>query len=161
MFTRERNTHAYLFGYARQLIADIPDERLAEQPSGIVNHPAWHLGHLCTAADLGMKLLGSPTLCPADWSDLFGRGSTPVADRAKYPTKAVLMNALEAGHGKFAAVVEAASPAMMDAVNPIERNRHAFPTLGDLIAYLLTGHEGIHLGQISAWRRASGLKSVQ
>jgi hypothetical protein len=33
--------------YCRMLMADIADERMAEEPLPGVNHPAWKLGPLC------------------------------------------------------------------------------------------------------------------
>ena len=160
MFTHEKNLYAFMFGYARLLVGDVPDERMAEQPAGLANHPAWTLGHLCAAADLGLRLLGAPTLCSPEWMALFGRGSEPAADRGRYPAKPALLAALENAHGKLTAAALAADPAAVAGVNPVERNRAAFPTLGDLVAHLMTTHTATHLGQLSAWRRAAGLKSV-
>lgn len=160
MFNHERTLYAYLYGYARLLVADVPEEKLTIQPSGIVNHPAWTLGHLANTADLALKLLGGSPLCTAEWGEKFGRGSTPVADRAAYPTKEALMAALETGHGKLAAAAEAATGETISAVNPIERNRHSFPTVGALVAHIMTTHEANHLGQLSAWRRAMGMAGV-
>ena len=37
--------------------------------------------------------------------------------------------------------------------------RH-LPTVGDLLAHLLTTHSAYHLGQLSTWRRAAGLPEV-
>jgi hypothetical protein len=34
------------------------------------------------------------------------------------------------------------------------------PTVGDLLAHLMTTHEAAHLGQLSAWRRLLGLPGV-
>ncbi len=51
--------------YLRRLIADVPDERLTEQPAGAVNHPAWVIGHLVPkAARRWPKSWGSRTGCP-------------------------------------------------------------------------------------------------
>ncbi len=38
-----------------------------------------------------------------------------------------------------------------------ERFRKLMPTLGDGMTFLLTGHFWMHLGQLSAWRRACGM----
>jgi hypothetical protein len=34
------------------------------------------------------------------------------------------------------------------------------PTVADLATFLLTGHMGVHLGQLSAWRRMIGLPAM-
>ncbi len=43
---------------------------------------------------------------------------------------------------------------------PNERMRALFPKTGDVIVGLMTAHSGFHAGQLSAWRRAMGLKPV-
>ena len=49
----------------------------------------------------------------------------------------------------------AASIETLAAPNPYEPARGAFPTAGSFVAYLLTGHLGYHLGQLSIWRAAA------
>ena len=41
--------------------------------------------------------------------------------------------------------------------NPLDSTRTRFPTLGDFACYIMTGHLGYHLGQLSGWRGAAGL----
>ena len=48
----------FLMQYCRMLLADIPDERMAEQPVAGVNHPAWILGHLALTADSTLEKFG-------------------------------------------------------------------------------------------------------
>jgi hypothetical protein len=33
-----------------------------------------------------------------------------------------------------------------------------FPTFGHFATYIMTGHLGYHLGQLSAWRAAAGMR---
>jgi len=35
--------------------------------------------------------------------------------------------------------------------------KEMLPTVRDGVSFLLTGHLGVHLGQLSAWRRMVGL----
>jgi DinB superfamily len=160
MFDRERTLYADMYGYARQLLADVPDEEFAEQPAPGLNHPAWTLGHLVISADYGLKLLGQSPTASEGWNALFFPGTVPDPNRAAYPSKGELLNAYENGHAAFDAAVAAADPAQMAKPNPVEGMRPRFPTLGDLIGYLLTTHEAGHLGQLSAWRRMMGKKGV-
>ena len=60
----------------------------------------------------------------------------------------------------MAEVVSAADPAVFETPFPDERRRPTFPTLGDYTAFVMTTHEGSHIGQIAAWRRAMGLGSA-
>ena len=41
--------------------------------------------------------------------------------------------------------------------NPNERMRAKFPTNGAMLAFYVGGHFMLHMGQLSAWRRAVGL----
>lgn len=160
MFDLERRLYADMYGYARQLVADVPDEELAEQPAPGLNHPAWTLGHLTTGADFALNLLGAKAAAPDGWAGLFAPGTVPDPNRATYPGKGELLNAYEAAHAAVDAAVAAADPAQMTKPNPVEMMRPRFPTLGDLIGYMLTTHEATHLGQLSAWRRMMGKKGV-
>lgn len=40
-----------------------------------------------------------------------------------------------------------------------ESARASFPTAGDFAGYLMAGHLAYHLGQVSAWRAAAGLRA--
>jgi hypothetical protein len=46
-------------GYAKRLVADIPDDTMALQPAPGMNHAAWVLGHLACTADMLGDMLGS------------------------------------------------------------------------------------------------------
>jgi hypothetical protein len=48
-------------------------------------------------------------------------------------------------------------PQLLSQQNPYAPAQGAFPTSGDFVAYLLTGHLGYHLGQLVTWRAAAGL----
>ena len=58
-------------GYAKRLVADIPDDQMAVQPAPGMNHAAWVLGHLACTADMLGGMLGLPPVCPDDWPALF------------------------------------------------------------------------------------------
>lgn len=53
---------------------DVPDTKMCVQPSaGLVNHPAFTLGHLATGSALIAKYLGSTFEIPDGWDALFLR----------------------------------------------------------------------------------------
>lgn len=85
----------FLIHYCWMLVADIADERLAEQPHAGVNHPAWILGHLAWTADGALGMLGAQKRLSAEWPSFFGRGSKPSAQRGLYPSKDELLRAVE------------------------------------------------------------------
>lgn len=57
-------------GYAKRLVADIPDDKMAIQPAPGINHAAWVLGHLAclpSRSRVGLKQHGSKpsgVFCP-------------------------------------------------------------------------------------------------
>ncbi len=69
--------------YAHQLLDAIPEEKMADQPAGLPNHPAWTLAHLSIAANYMLipALGGKPIDLPAG-----KRSSATAANRATtYP----------------------------------------------------------------------------
>lgn len=157
MLKNETTQNKFLIGYARMLIQDIGDERMAEQPIAGVNHPAWILGHIAFSADRGLEILGDPRQLPQEWQPLFGVDSTLSSKRADYPSKDELIEAVE---DTFELFRERASAATEDqlaqpSTNPFTKD--ALPTLQDSVGFLLTGHLAVHLGQLSTWRRMQGM----
>ena len=51
-------------------VQDLSDEQMVEQPSGVINHPAWTLGHLAATADNLAKTFGQESTFPEDWATL-------------------------------------------------------------------------------------------
>jgi DinB superfamily len=157
MLDSELNVNRFLVSYCRMLVGDIADERLAEQPLPGVNHPAWILGHLAISADRGCSLLDAPKQLPASWPLLFGSGSGLSATRIDYPSKDELLRAVEQGFERLRQTIATATPEKFAKLATNPPTKEALPTIKDGIAFLLTGHLGIHLGQLSTWRRMIGL----
>jgi uncharacterized damage-inducible protein DinB len=148
--------------YSQKLVADVPDEQMCAQPvpGRTMNHAAFLLGHLAWAAgDVAMNFLGLPPMCPAGWKELVGMGAQPLPDRSRYPSKAVLLKALEDAFARLGEAAPKASAEMLNQPGP-ERLRDRFPTVGSMLVGLMTSHHASHNGQLSAWRRALGLPPV-
>jgi hypothetical protein len=147
--------------YAKALVTDIPDDRMLDQPHGIRNHPTWQLGHLVVAAHMGHGVIGEGEPAPDGWMERFAPGSEPLCDGDcdDYPDKATLLAAYEHAHQLMAAALKDVADHRLG-----EPNTHAMPkllpTVGDVVTHLMTNHEAMHLGQLSAWRKAAGLPSV-
>jgi hypothetical protein len=153
--------HVYTLnlGFAKRLVADLSDDQMCAQPHGVVNHPAWSLGHLAVAADHLGTLLGLASEIPVGWGETFKTGGTPSPDKNVFPGKQQILQVLEQQHARLAQALTAADPAALAQPHPHEKRRSHFPTLGDFAIFLMTAHEMDHLGQIAAWRRAMGLGS--
>lgn len=152
---------AYLYkfnlGIAQRFVADLTPEQMVLQPSGVVNHPAWTLGHLVMSANGLAMFLGLESQASDGWDRVFATGGIPSGDAADYPSKDALLAALAAQHERNTEAVLQADPAWLAAPHPDEQRRKYFPTRGDIAAFLMTSHEASHLGQLSAWRRAAGI----
>lgn len=147
--------------YARRLIADLGDSRMAACPDGVaMNHAAWVIGHLAFAHQVYARILGGAADAPAGWGSLFGGKSIPAPAAGQYPPKADLLRALERGHEVLTRLVRG-KPASYWAQPPTdEKYRRRFATMGDALVHMLVNHEAVHLGQLSAWRRVQGLPPV-
>ncbi|MEX0775269.1 MAG: DinB family protein [Phycisphaeraceae bacterium] len=148
--------------YARRLIADLPDEKLAFQPGPNMNHAAWVIGHLALTADrvtCGFTL-GLASKLPAEWGPLLGGKSTPTDDRQAYPSKDVLWQAYDDAHARVVVAVQQLAPADLEKATPHEGFGQRFPTIGIALLHTMIGHEQVHLGQLSAWRRVQGMPPV-
>ena len=153
-------TYARNLDYARRLVADVPPEKMAAQPAPGMNHAAWVLGHLVFTCDVIGKLIGLAPAMPEPWLPIFNNESRPSDDPTIYPDKLTLLAALERGHTLVADALAQAPATILEQPLPNENYRTLFPTIGDILVYLTTAHEAVHLGQLSAWRRAQGLPSV-
>lgn len=144
---------------AKSLVADLTADQMCQQPHGLVNHPAWSLGHLVFSSVGLLKFLGHDASPPVGWEEaaFAGAGGIPSSDPSGFPSKDEILSTLESLHDRVTTAVKAADAATLAAPHPYEGARKYFPTLGDHIVYLMTLHEMDHLGQLAAWRRVMGL----
>lgn len=160
MFERECRLHAFVLDYTKKLAQGIDESQMTLQPAPGMNTPLWILGHLAIASDFAATSLGLPMNCPRAWHKAFGPGSDPNAVRPPHPTKAELLQIIEANHARIAEALQSVTPEQLAQPNTFEPTTRAFPTVGDLLAHLMTTHPTMHLGQLSAWRRLQGLPAV-
>jgi len=151
----------YLYGFnlefAERLVKDLSDEQMAAQSGGVINHPAWSLGHLVVAADHLGQLLGLESTLAEGWGETFKTGEEPSDDASYYPSKEEILGALRQQHERNVEVAKSTDASRFAEPHPNEATRDHFPTVGDMVVFLMTSHEMDHLGQIAAWRRAMGL----
>lgn len=154
--------HSSQRGYTifKQSMVDFPAERFAEPVITAMNPPAWVIGHLTVVCDIAGTMVGLTSMVPEDYRAKYGPRSTPSPEPSDYPSKDEMLKLYDEVHVAVLAAVSKAEPAVFDVENPIDRMREELPTLGDMVAFMLTTHEGVHLGQLSAMRRAVGLKKM-
>lgn len=153
-FEKEASVLRFMQGYGDMLLSDIAADEMIRQPTPAANHPAWIVGHMAYASDVHVQYAGGvPQL--SGWSGRFGRGSMPSDDPSQYPGKDELFAAWHAANNRLIDAVQAATPEQLGqpTQGPLGES---FPTVGDFFTFLMTGHTSLHLGQLSAWRRAMG-----
>lgn len=151
--------------YAKALVEDLSEQQMVHVPSpGLVNHPAFTLGHLVAgSADLAQDL-GAKFEIPDGWTELFvrkgpGDPRNPEIDPSKYPSKKALISELEKQHDKVKHLLDNLDEKQLN--EPLTwRFANFMPTLGDVIVFMCVNHEAMHLGQLAAWRRSMGLGSA-
>jgi len=145
--------------YGNKLVADLSQDQMIVQPQPGMNHPSWVLSHLnAYHGPLVSMLSGEPFDDPKDHR--FGMLSKPEADASVYESKQTLLTQYNEGHERVVAALESAGEAGLHRAMSLERWKGVFPTVGSALGYLMLAHEGVHLGQLSAWRRVQGLPSV-
>ena len=62
--------HSFAYGldYLREQVADVRDADMVAQPNGIINHPAWVIGHLTHACQRLGGVIGVSEWLPGDWA---------------------------------------------------------------------------------------------
>jgi hypothetical protein len=152
---RIRFVRAYTF----PLIESVKPDDWFRQPVEGVSHVAWQVGHLAVAQyHMGLvcvrgKQPQDASLVPAEFRELFGRGSRVEADAARYPKPSELRAVLDAVHERIPVDLAGLADAALD--GPATMPHPAFPT--KFAALVFCGeHEMIHTGQIGLLRRMLG-----
>ena len=158
------NSLKLMMGYCEMLTNDIPADRFCEMPHPTMNHPAWIIGHCLIYPDRVLEMMGRSDIAKPvseDWNELFGFGSECKNDASLYPDKDTLLAAFTDNHGRFLSALEEASDESLASPMPDDHPmKGRFPHVGDTASFLSGAHVAVHLGQLSAWRRAIGLGSV-
>lgn len=146
---------AFLLNQYQRWLIGLGDAHRGLEPVPGVKTAGWLVGHLVVTGDFARKLCGRPPLAPKEWRPLFSPGTSPSREVDAYPPMEDLVAAFHAVYRDLFASAPAASMETLAAPNPYEPARGAFPTAGSFVVYLLTGHLGFHLGQLSIWRAAA------
>lgn len=137
------------------LLEDVPDDQLCVQPFPGANHALWVLGHLAWTDHYFVKELGKRA-STCEWDALFGMGSQPIADRAKYPSRGDLLGFAASRRGALLEWFGSMSESQL--FTPLPKD---WETFAPHYAGLMTAtawHEGLHAGQLTVVRKHLGLK---
>ena len=147
----------HLVKYAAPSLSDLTDAHLALSPAPAAKSAGWLLGHLCVSGDFVRRKAGRPPATAKDWGPKFNPGSKASANAADYPRMAELRDAFNTVYVDLAEAVPSFSAELLAGPNPFEPARPRFTTFHEFAVWIMTGHLGYHLGQLSGWRAAAGL----
>lgn len=146
-----------------KLVADIPAEKFAHMPHPTMNHAAFCLGHLSIYPNKVLEWIGREGLVVEKdgFAALFEAGVECVEQDGRYPSKDEIVSYYLDRYRTVLEALDGVSDDILVGENPAEgRFKEMCPTIGSAVSFLLSGHHMMHLGQISAWRRAVGLGSI-
>jgi len=146
--------------YAERILKDIPADKFAHMPHPQMNHPAFCVGHLSLYPNRMFNMLGRKNLMieRPGYPELFQAGAPCVEQDGRYPAKDELLAYFFERNRALNELLPTLSDGDFARENPIEgRFRENFPTIGLAMNFLVGSHNMVHLGQISAWRRAIGM----
>ncbi len=147
--------------YTERLVGDLTDDQMLAQPVvGVtMNHPAWILSHLNVYAPIAAALaIGKTFEDPLEHR--YGQKSMVVNDSDEYLPRERLLAEYVRLHDDAQRAIEGARDEVLFQENPLERWRTMHPRRLDMLVTLTVKHESMHLGQLSAWRRAMKLPRV-
>ncbi|HWT03108.1 MAG TPA: DinB family protein [Pyrinomonadaceae bacterium] len=151
------HSFAYCLDYLRDQVEGVAAADMVAQPDGIMNHPAWVIGHLTHTCQMLGGVIGLPEWLPTDWAARYGTGGTPAADAGLYETKDDALAILRDAQVRLTEAVGQVDDDRLDEPFPDEAYLVVFPTVRHALTQVLVGHTANHVGQVSVWRRAMGL----
>lgn len=153
--------------YAEVLLKDVTAEHFARFATADgkqidSNHPAFIYGHLSLYAHRIMQDLGQPMDdAPAEFEANFAKDCVCKDDaEGTLPSMDTITTHFFDVWNTVATVLRETDDAVFQQPNPSESMAKRFPTLGSVHNFYASGHNMMHLGQMSAWRRMIGLGSA-
>ncbi len=151
-------------GYTQTLLDKVPDEDWFRFPDQGFTHVAWQVGHLAWAQHrlVFTRVVGETTdsdsLLPAEYADLFGKGSSPRPGADDYPDVTQLRSVFNAVHSRVLVVAPTLADSLLN--ERIDPPHPAFSTRYEALLWSAR-HELIHAGQIAMIRRGLGYPSLR
>lgn len=144
------------------LVEDLSEEQMCLQTITGENHPTWILGHILLGDIYLLSLLKIQELSE-DFPKLlekYGPASKPISDAKFYDSKQTLIERLKQTNSLRLKSVRNMTQDDLAQATPDKILAQSQPTIEHHL-FALAVHEGHHSGQLSAWRKSQGLKSIK
>lgn len=162
MFEREITLNRFMLDYYDRLVEDISDEEFTRAMPGGGHSPQWIIGHLITVADSAGLFLGLPRILGRDMRKAFGPGQSEKVVQGEEFSRSAMTASVRPTYDRFCdAAREADETEMQKPHNTGILAGSLIETRGEIVAHVLTTHLGLHLGQLSAWRRIQGRTPIR
>ncbi len=145
--------------YLKQIVDNIPQDRLFEKQSEGFNSAGWLLGHLVVEADSVMNFLNlSLPAVPTAWKQSFAGGGIWDPGRFEsFPTKKQLLTHFEERYDEILDAYEQLNEEEKAAEHPSLLLANIYANVDAWIAHHLVNHIAVHCGNIVVWKKAIGL----
>jgi hypothetical protein len=150
-------TCRHLVKYAAPSLSDLTDEHLTRASSAGGKTAGWILGHLCITGDFVRRKAGRPPFTPKEWGPKFAPGTSAPVSAADYPRMSELRETFNRIYTDLADSAPDFPAELLAGPNPFEPARPRFTTFAEFLSWIMSGHLGYHLGQLSEWRAAQGM----
>src|SRR5688572_5989074 len=95
--------HSFIYSldFLEEQVADLTAQQMRAQPGGLLNHPAWTIGHLAYVLNLIGTVIGLEPSLSESWLKRYGPGSRPVTDPGQYEDAATALGTLRNGRDRI------------------------------------------------------------
>ena len=148
-------------GMVLQLIEDMKDAPLTFPTANGGCHPLWVLGNVTLAEGTFVRewIVGESNPL-AEWNDIFGSGTEPVADDAEYPPFSEVMAKSHEVRKETMALLDSFSEEDLDKTSKAPAQRQAYFGTNRQCFLMTALHWMMHRGQVADARRAAGRKRI-
>lgn len=153
--------HLFKFqkSYLKQLLDNVPEEKLYAKQLNGYNSAGWILGHLCVEAEDVFNYFNIPyQKLDKRWSTWFKNSSGEISTSENLPTKKELLAIFEKRYLLLCDVYESLSSKDRTSRHLSTLLKDKLPDIDSWFAHHLTTHIAIHCGNIVVWKKLIGLQ---
>ena len=146
--------------YLKQLVKNIPNERLYEKQLEGFNSAGWILGHICVEADDVINQLNADKSfdkLDSNWQKWFKNSTGKIEQLEQLPKKEALLNILIQRYNALGSAYANLNTEQRNTGHPSKLLSEVLTTFDSWFAHHLTTHIAMHCGNIVVWKKLIGL----